>query len=232
MSCSPIKELNALLTSNQFSRQNAERVARVCLDAARLAYERQKQMKKSELKAKEIASALILAETLHSDAFRFVADGALAELFGGNCDERTALAYYEKKVMGSVVDRHGRNIEIDEDGMRSLYKDPDSGRHEMSSENYEEVRGKRLPWIRYTLQNSHGIYVVEESLGKSGVRRKFLYTATVTIRIKGGEQTSYYVAIVREGKNNLLRFVTAFSMFERSGFLHAIATGSLYALKK
>jgi hypothetical protein len=231
MSDDPINELHTLLTSNNFSRQNAEKVARVCLDAARLVYERQKQLKKSELKAKEVSAALGLAETLQSGTYRFIAVGHLAELFGGHCDEARALAFYESDVIGSVLDIHGRKIEIDEDGMQSLYKDPDTGSHTVTPENYEEVRGKRLPWIRHTLQNSPAIYVVEELLGKSGVRRTFLYTATVTIKLHEGEQTSYYVVVVREGKNNLLRLVTAYSMFKRSGLLRAIALGRLYVHK-
>ena len=86
------------------------------------------------------------------------------------------------------------------------------------------MRGKRLPWIRHTLEKSDAVYVEEESIGRSGVRRKFFYTAIVTIKLKNEpEQTSYYVVIVREGKNQNLRMVTAFSMFERDGFLHSIA---------
>jgi hypothetical protein len=232
MSDDPIKDLNALLTSKNFSHQTAERVARVCLDAARLAYERLKQMKKTDLKAKEMSAIVVLAETLQSSPFRFVAEGVLAELFGQECDENTAVSYFIEKVLGPVTDKYGRKIEIDEDGLRSLYKDPDTGWHEQTSENYEEVRGKRLPWIRYTLQNSSAVYVVEELVGRSGVRRKFLYTATVTIKLQAGEKTSYYLVVVKEGKNDLLRLVTAYSMFERSGFLHAIAMGRLYTTQK
>ena len=224
----PIKDLNGLLTSSLFSRQNAEKVARVCHDAARLVYERQKQTGKKELKTKEIAAALVLAETLHSSAYRFVAEGPLAQLFGGNCDEAKAWGYYTDHVLGSVTDKYGRNVVIDDDGIKSLYKDPESGAHDVASENYEEVRGKRLPWIRQTIENSEAVYVVEESLGRSGVRRTFLYTAIITIRLQQQEQTSYYVVAVREGKNGILRFVTAYSMFERDGFLHAIAMAKRY----
>lgn len=226
----PVEKLNALLKSSTFSRQNAEKVARVCYDAARLVHERQKALGKSELKTKEISTALTLAETLHSNAFRFVAEGALAHLFGGDCDENTALDYFAQSVIGTATDKFGRKIEIDEDGMKSLYKDPASGAHEVESGNYEEVRGKRLPWIRHTLENSECVYVEEEPIGRTGgVRRKYLYTAIVTIRLKNQpEQTSYYVVIVREGRNQILRMVTAFSMFDRDGLLHAIAMSRRY----
>jgi len=228
----PIKDLNALLTSAAFSRQNAEKVARVCHDAAKLVYERQKQTGKSQLKTKEISAALALAESVHLSAYRFVAEGPLVQLFGGNCDEARAWDYYTNHVLGPVTDKYGRTVVIDDDGIKSLYKDRESGMHNVASENYEEVRGKRLPWIRHTIENSAGVYVVEESLGRAGIRRTFLYTATVTIRLQQQqEQTSYYVVAVREGKNDVLRFVTAYSMFNRDGFLHAIAMSKRYVPK-
>src|SRR5690349_17469840 len=86
--------------------------------------------------------------------------------------------------MGTVTDKYGREVIIDEDGIRSVYKDPESGEHDISSANYEEVRGKRLPWIRHTVQNSDAVYVEEEPIGRSGIRRKYFYVATVTIKLQ------------------------------------------------
>jgi hypothetical protein len=226
----PINDVHALLTSQIFSRQNAEKVDRVCYDASRLVYERQKQMKKTVLKTKEISAALLLAETLHASAFRFVAEGNVAYL--PHCDEAKALDYYQQHVMGIVNDKYGRSIVIDEDGMNSLYKDPSSTAHVVASANYEEGRGKRLPWIRHTLENSDAVYVEDEPLGRAGIRRKYFYTAIVTTRLqRQPDQTSYYVVLVREGKNQILRMVTAFSMFERDGYLHTIAMSSRYVLR-
>jgi len=224
----PIKSLNALLTSPLFSRQNAEKVARVCYDTARLVYERQKQTGKSQLKTKEVSDSLTLAQSLHSNAFRFIAEGPLIELFGG-CDQDAAVEYFAEKVMGNVKDKSGRTIVIDEDALKSIYKDPESGRHEKCEENYEEVRGKRLPWVRYTIDNSDAVYMEEEPLGRTGIRRKFFYTAIVTYKHKQEEHTSYYVVLVREeAKSGILRMVTAFPMFDRDGFLHAIAMSKRY----
>src|SRR5713226_8598263 len=157
----PTDQLKRLMAS-LLSPKNAERLTRVFYDAAKIVFERQKRLNKPQLKMKEVSSALVLAETLHSQAFRFEATGVLAENFG-EFSEASALEYYEKKVMGSVQDKHGRTITIDEDGMKSLYKDPTSGKHHVTPENYEEGRGKGLPWIRYTLQSSSAIYVSEEN---------------------------------------------------------------------
>ena len=215
-----------LLGFGLLSEKNAERIARVCYDATKIVYERQKRLKKPQLKMKEVSSAIVLAETLHSEAFHFDATGQLAELFGP-CPEATALQYYEERVMGNVQDKHGRKIKIDEDGMKSLYKEPKSGKHIIDPQYYEQVRGKRLPWIRYTLEKSGAIYVAEETV-QGAFRRAFIYTAIVSIPIQPKPQTQYYVVVVREGKNAELRLVTAYSMFKRNRFLSVLALATRY----
>jgi len=175
---------------------------------------------------KEVSSALVLAENIHSKTFHFVASGTLAENFGA-FPEANALEYYDSKVMGEVQDKYGRKVKIDEDGMKSLYKEPTSGKHIVATENYEEGRGKRLPWIRHTLENSESIYVSEETV-QNTFRRSFLYTAIVSIPIQPKPQVSYYVVVIREGKNAELRLVTAYSMFKRNKFLSVIALTKPY----
>lgn len=223
----PITQLNGLLLSDKLlSRPNAERVARVCYDAAKIVYERQKKLKKRQLKIKEVSAALALAESMHSGAFHFDATGEMASLFG-ECPQGRALDYYENSVMGTVRDVHGREIEIDLDGMKSLYKEAGTGKHIVDAENYEQVRGKRLPWIRHVLQRSEAIYVVEETVQRA-FRRSYLYTAIVSIPLQPKAQTQYYVVVVRESKNGDLRFLTAYSMDKRNRFLGVISLCSMY----
>jgi hypothetical protein len=223
----PVKQLKRLLDCGLLSPQNTERIARVFYDATKIVLERQKRLKKSRLKMKEVSSALVLAETLHSQAFRFEATGVLAENFGGEFNEASALKYYEHKVMGEVQDKYGRIVTIDEDGVKSLYKDPISGEHIVSSENYEQVRGKRLPWIRHTLKNSNMIYISEEKVDGS-FRRTFLYAAIASVPVQTTSQANYYFVIVREGGNETLRMVTAYSTFQRNRFLQIISPWPLY----
>ena len=172
---------------------------------------------------KEIAGALILAETLHSNAFRFDACGQLAENFG-KCPQDRALDYFEKKVIGDVMDCCGRKIKIDEGAMKSLYKEKCTGRHVVADENYEEVRGKRLPWIRHILSHSRAIFEKEETV-HGAFRRTFIYTAIVSIPLAPKPQISYYVVVVSEGGNKELKMVTAYGMFEWNKFLKVIASG-------
>jgi hypothetical protein len=220
------KLMDALL-----SPKNAERLTQVFYDAAKIVYERQKRLKKPQLKMKEVSSALVLADIVQSQSYHCEAVGKLAENFGPVFAEATALDYYEQKVIGQVQDIHGRTISIDEQGMKSLYKDPVSGEHQVSSENYEQVRGKRLAWIHPTLKNSNAIYVSEEMVDGT-FRRTFLYTAIVSIPLDPKPAVEYYVVVVREDKNGNLRFVTQYSMVKKNRFLQIISLCYLYAKDK
>jgi hypothetical protein len=209
-----------LLGSGLLSKPNAERSARIFYDAAKLIYERQKRMKKPELKIKEMTSALVLVDFHHANCFHFEAKDHLAENFGP-CPEAKALEYYDRKVMGEATDTFGRTIRIDEQGMRSLYKDHETGRHIVATENYEEVRGKRLPWIRHVLQVSKAVYVVEEEI-RGNFRRSYLYTAVPSIPITPKPRVSYFVIVVREDHNRKLWFLTAYDMAKYNNFIRII----------
>jgi hypothetical protein len=182
---------------------------------------------------KDISAAIVLADHFHSQSFRFKATGELAENFG-SCPEEKAYVYFEERVKGEVTDVYGRQIKIPQDGVKSMYKEKETERHVIAPENYEEVRGKRLPWIRYTLAKSSAIYVNEETVSGS-FRRSFLYTAIVSVPLspKTGQpipnpQISYYVVVVREMRSGELEFVTAYSMFKLNKFLSMIATAKIF----
>lgn len=211
-----------LLSGDLLSKGNADRCVRILYDAAKIIYERQQRLRKSQLKMKEIASALVLVEFHHSNAYRFKAEAELAENFG-DCPEAKALDYYEHRVMGEVLDAFGRKIVIDEAGMKSLYKERGvgNGKHVIATENYEQFRGKRLPWIRHVLQNSRAVYVAEEVV-QGKFRRTYLYTAIPSIPLEPKPQISYYLVVVREDKNKNLRFITAYDVFNYNRFLRYI----------
>jgi len=223
------QKLLRLLASGLLSKSNLDRTSRVFYDAAKIIYEQQKRSKKPQLKMRDISSAIVVADFFHSQSYRFEATGDLAGNFG-SFNEAEALDYFRKRVMGTVQDKFGRAVRIDEDGSKSLYKEDRTGGHVVSPENYEEGRGKRLPWIRHTIQNSAAAYVSEETVAGT-FRRTFLHTAIVSIPLKlqpQKPQVSYYVVIVREGKNAELRFVTAYSMFKLNEFLRIIARTEPY----
>lgn len=212
--------LKRLLSHQVLWPKNSERLVRVFYDAAKIVAVRQNRLQKKQLKMKEVSSALVLADFVNSQQFHCEASGELAECFG-IFEEASAVEYYGKKVMGEVPDAFGRTVLIDEDGMRSLYKEAGTGRHIVDAENYEHNRGKRLPWIRHMILNSESVYVSEETL--NGVfRRSFLYTGVVSIPLNPKPKTDHFVVVVRETKNSGYKLVTAYSIQKRNRFLRLV----------
>ncbi len=164
-----------------------------------------------------------LVEFHHSQAYRFVVSGSLASNMGP-CPEAKALEYFDTSVMGKVTDAFGRGISIEQASMRSLYKDHATGRHEIDSENYEELRGKRLPWIRDVLAKSTSVYLVEEMIGGKP-HKTYLYTGIASIPLSQDDAVNYFIVVGKEDANRNMRFVTAYPVFEYDKFLSRIEAG-------
>ncbi len=190
------RELRLLLPSNR------ETTLRIFYDAAKLIYYKQKQLRKPQLKQKEIAQALELVYFHHRHDSRISVEGALAENFGAVFSESAALDYYEKKVEGIAVDTLGNAVTIDDLGIDFLYEE-----HEKSG-RYLEPRGKRLPWIKHTLATTREVY---EGIEYS--HEQYYYVSHYVIPLKvptSVEIDSYFVVIVRKRKDKSRGFLTAF----------------------
>ena len=172
---------------------------------------------------KEITSAIILVDFYHTFTYRFEASGDLASNFG-EFPEDKAIEYFEQSVMGTVTDSFGRTIKIEESGLRSIYKEKYTGKHLIAPENYEEVRGKRLPWIRHVIEKSKSIYQVDEIVGGK-FRRTYLYTAIASIPLGSSIDHAYFVVIVSQDSNGNLWFVTAYHIQSHNRFLSRIEPG-------
>src|ERR1700676_229973 len=217
------KKLFVLLESGVLQKGNHERCVRIFYDVAKVIHYRQERLNKPQLKMKEIASALGLVDFFHSSTYRFDATGELARNFGP-CPEAQAVDYFEHSVMGLVADSFGRKVAIEESGLRSLYKAKYTGRHSIAPENYEPVRGKRLPWIRHVIERAKSVYRVEETVhGK--FRRTFLYTAISSIPLVPKPDVAYFMVVVSEDPNGNLRFVTAYHIPSHNRFLSRIEPG-------
>jgi len=217
------KKLFVLLESGVLEKGNHERCVRIFYDVAKVVHYRQERLNKPQLKMKEIASALTLVEFYHSSTYRFEASGELASNFG-QCPEGQAVDYFEHSVMGVVTDSFGRRVAIEESGLRSLYKEQYTGKHLIAPENYEPVRGKRLPWIRHVIQKAKSVYRVDEIVhGK--FRRTFLYTAISSIPLASKPDIAYFMVVVSEDPNGNLRFVTAYHIPSHNRFLSRIEPG-------
>jgi len=211
------------LLSGVLEKGNHERCIRIFYDVAKIIHYRQQRLNKPQLKMKEITSALLLVDFYHNSTFRFESSGDLARNFG-TFSEAKAVEYFEDSVMGPVKDSFGRTIKIEESGLRSIYKEKYSGKHLVAPENYEEVRGKRLPWIRYVIENSKSAYQVDEFVGGK-FRRTYLYTSIATIPLKGSVDHAYFVVVVREDPNGNLWFVTAYHIRSHNRLLSRIEPG-------
>ena len=201
------KKLFVLLESGVLAKANHERCVRIFYDVAKVVHYRQERLNKPQLKMKEIASALTLVEFYHSSMYRFEASGELACNFGA-CPEDQAVEYFEHSVMGVVIDSFGKRVSIEESGLRSLYKEKYTGRHLVAPENYEPVRGKRLPWIREVIGKAKSVYRVDEIV-QGKFRRTYLYTAISSIPLAPKPDVAYFLVVVAEDPNGNLRFVTA-----------------------
>jgi hypothetical protein len=218
------KRLFVLLESGVLKKGNCERCIRIFYDVAKIIHYRQTRLNKPQLKMKEITSALALVDFYHSSTYRFEATGELARNFG-ECTEDQAVDYYGRSVMGAVADSFGRTIAIEESGLRSLYKEEHTGKHVIATENYEAVRGKRLPWIRHILEKAKSVYRVDEIVNGK-FRRTYLYTAISSIPTIPRPDVAYFIVVVSEDPNGNLRFVTAYHIQRHNRFLSRIESGS------
>ena len=214
------ERFDTLMKSGALEKQNHERCIRIFYDAAKIVHYRQERFTKPQLRMNQIASALTLVEFYHSSMFRFVSSGALACNFP-DCPEDKAITYFGNSVTGTVADAFGRKVEIEDGGMRSLYKEQHTGKHEVAAENYESIRGKRLPWIRHTLTNTKSVYQADATI-KGKFRRSYLYASLVSVPLVVGPAVSYFVVVVSEDPNGHLRFLTAYPIDRHNKFLKRI----------
>jgi hypothetical protein len=171
------------------------------------------------LKRKEITRIVKLIDYHHLNDKRFTVTHELGQCFGKNFTEDDALKFFEKSVEGNTKDKYGREIRIDlDDGIKFMYKDLITGRHEINSANYKPERGKRLPWIKHTLHNTSNIYTRID-----GHEREIMYISKYDLPYEDIEQTKgYWVVIVKKNKKDRrspYNFRTAFPIFKYNHLL-------------
>lgn len=193
-------------------------VLRCFVESAKVICSRQKTLRKPQLKMKEIRSALELIafhydKTSGTDAAR----KPLSDLLGIELTEGLAVEYFERSVEGKTTDSHGREILINEDGLRHLYKDRE-GRHTMEPQYFQPYRAKRLPWIRHALETTNEIYKKRE--------RDWLiyaYVKCFQVPLHAGSVTNYLMVIVRKESHQApLKFVTAYYLDNHENLLKKV----------
>lgn len=205
------------------SRLNARKAVNLSEDLIKLIYYRQQRLTKTNLKERDIKNLVRILQFHIQNYFHKIVNTKLSVCFG-KISEDEALSYYENYVMGNIVDIYERDVVIDERGMRSLYKS-DKGEHIVESKYYSINRAKRLPWIRYVIQNTKEIYKVEEYDGI-----KYIYAAKISIPLvkEGYNKPSYFVVILKRNKDRKLYFKTAYAVERYNRFLKIIECGEPY----
>lgn len=212
------------------SEENSLLINSIFYDVLKLIYYRVKRksetgkgkrlLKDVQLKVSEITEIFLTVDYLHKNLNTFDVDEQLRALFGSNHLEDDYLKYFEHFLEGELTDRYGRLINVPTEGIKCMYKDS-SGKHVIDSSFFEPTRGKRLPWIKHTIQNSACILrrTVEN-------KETLLYITKYRIPIDNSQTVidTFLVVVKRNrlGKNDPYEFKTAFTVPRHNHLLKTI----------
>ncbi len=221
-----IKKLRSIAKIHNF--EVVHRISKVFYDVLKISYyalqRKTEGLNKTSsfavtLATNEITKLFKLIHYHHSQNHIYTAADELVQCFGQNFTEQNALAYFEKNIEGMVEDKFGRKITVDlENGVKFMYKNHESGRHEIDSRYYLPHRGKRLPWILHTLKNTKNIYTRTD-----GSDQELMYINQYDLPNLDGEGSKcLWVVIARRYKKDKVgsfKFKTAFPIFKYNNFL-------------
>jgi hypothetical protein len=134
----------------------------------------------------------------------------------GSFSHADAMWYYERHVEGTVKDVFGREVVFDEDGISFLFDHDPS----LDSNKYKEARGKRLPWLKPTIENSKGVYEFTEEPWTTYYYISACYVPFIDLNTKEKVRAKHYFLIVaRKEAKKPLRFITAYHFDKELMFL-------------
>ena len=211
--------------------ENAQTISHIFYDVFKLSYYALKRKKAGVtvqpgtsvvLGRKEVTKLVKLVDYHHTNDKTFTVGHELRQCFGVRFTEDDALKFFEEYVEGDTKDTVGRPIHIDlEDGIKFMYKNPLTNRHEIKSEYYQPHRGKRLPWIKHTLHNSRNIYTKID-----GRDREIMYICKYDLpSYDGVSNRCYWAVIVKKNKKDKVspyNFRTAFPIFRYNLLLNRL----------
>jgi hypothetical protein len=210
------------IVSDGIPEKPAEEIYGVFAEAAIILAAKHKRMGKPILKRSEISKALLLTHYLQTNNSTFYAnrDDMNRFLGIGPLTEGQAIDYYQEELIGEVYDINKREIIIDERGLNFLYKSKDSQAHHdesMDPKNYQEYRGKRLPWIKPIIRNTKCILIRDRE-----VFIEYFYTGRVLIPHPEGTHENHFLVVVKKNKGEPARFVTAYYTDKYRMFLRKV----------
>ena len=129
-----------------------------------------------------------------------------------NLSQDEALEYYLRKIPKGSKDKYGRIVTLGDKVFDSLFKDPFTGKKIKTDENFQRSRAKRLPWIKYTLENATQIYELNEDNWIT-----YYYVMQFLIRYKDEVTKKYenkvnnYLIVTKKKAGSPMSFVTAYT---------------------
>jgi len=218
--------------SRLISEQNIRKASQIFYDALKFMYYRlrskaeqtSRPIQTVALKEKEITGFFCIVDFLHNNIETVEVQGQLQSLLGGRLVEDDYWRYFEEFVEGQVTDRVGRLIKIDVTSIGFMYKDA-YGEHTVRSDFFQPSRGKRLPWIKKTLQESTCIF---RKVGE--IKETFIYVMCYQIKHGGGTSIENFVVIVsrnKKAKNAPYEFKTAYSIGQYNRLIKILEPFSL-----
>jgi len=134
----------------------------------------------------------------------------------GSFAHADAMLYYERYLEGTVKDTFGREVTFDEGGISFLFDHDPS----LNPLKYKEARGKRLPWLKPTIENSRGVYEVTEEPWTTYFYISACYVPFLDLNIKEKVRVKHYFLVVaRKEAKKPLRFITAYHFDKELMFL-------------
>ncbi len=178
------------------------------------------------IKRKDICQAVDVVRQRIDKGYIFELKDELLENLG-SCDYAKAVEYYEKKVIGKYTDIYGRTIQVDEEGMTHLFKEPLTNKHDldMKTENYVEPRGKRLPWIKHLITQSKEIYEYVDDRRKE---RTYYFVGQTLVKTDTGKTWNYYLVVTRQNAGEGIIFKTAYSFDDETSLIRSISAGRVF----
>ena len=144
------------------------------------------------------------------------------DFFGNPPTYKEACKYFDDVLRKEYKFNSDSKIILDENSKRLICKDS-SGRHILAKDNYVETRGKRLPFIKNSLENLNHCYEIIQEPGKEEqlmIINQYRYPVKIDTY-----NYEYFVMILRRfgASSKEYRLITAFSVYLYRGILRKIA---------
>ena len=159
----------------------------------------------------------------------------LKECFSKSSED-DALDYFDKNLSKKEIsDTYGEKIFISPESYPFMYKEDATGKHIFDSKNYEEERGKRLPYIPMVICSSKCIFERPYRYDKTGCIFDRMYLHSFREKYSGTDENIVFMAVIvlrDRKKNKPTTFKTAFPIVGDMDLCRRLSGGYSFVEKK